>query len=126
MSFKNPSPTHAELNLEYSDSEPGVKLTAKIPFQKRFTNPIGIYQGGMMAACLDETFGPLAYLTAGGPCITISMNVTYLSSFTEQMGHCLVNAIVLKKTKNFIFMRADVVSPSGEIVAHSESHVKIL
>ena len=126
LKFENPSPTHAELKLEYLELEPGKKMIAKVPYQKRFTNPIGLYQGGMLAASLDETFGPLSYVTAGGPCMTLSMHVTYLMAFTEKMNHCLIEAIILKKTKNFIFMRADVTSPNGELLAHAETQVKII
>jgi uncharacterized protein (TIGR00369 family) len=121
-----PPPTLAELQLEYLDIVPGQKMTAKVPFQKRFTNPVGVFQGGILSACVDEVFGPLSYLTAQGPTMTLSMNTTYLGSFKEEFGHCIIYAQVLKKTKNFIFMRADVKSPGDELIAHAESHVKVL
>jgi uncharacterized protein (TIGR00369 family) len=121
-----PPPTLEELGLEYTEIIPNIKMHAKVPFQKRFTNPVGLYQGGMLAACIDEVFGPLSYMTSNGPCITLSMNVTFLGSFTEDMGVCFIEAVILKKTKNFIFMRADVKSPDGELIAHAESHVKVL
>lgn len=115
-----------ELQLEYIDVEPGVKMTAKLPFQKRFTNPVGVYQGGFLSAGIDDVFGPLSFATAQGPTMTISMNTTYLGTFKEEYGHVMIYAEVLKKTKNFIFMRADVKSPSGELIAHAETHVKVL
>lgn len=121
-----PPPTLSELGLEYLELEPGKKMVAKVPFQKRFTNPVGLYQGGMLAACIDEVFGPLSYMTAEKACMTLSMNMTYLGAFKEEMGFCLIEAVVLKKTKNFIFMRADVKSPGGDLLAHAETHVKIL
>ena len=121
-----PPPTLKELGLEYLDVQPGQKMIAKVPFQKRFTNPVGLYQGGMLSACIDEVFGPLSYVTAAGPCITLSMNVTYLGAFKEEHGHCFIEAIILKKTKNFIFMRADVKTPDNELIAHAETHVKVL
>lgn len=121
-----PPPTLTELGLEYTEVEPGIKMTAKVPFQKRFTNPVGVYQGGMLSACVDEVFGPLSYMTAQGPTMTLSMNMTYLGAFKEDYGHCLIHAVVLKKTKNFIFLRADIKSPQGDFLAHAETHVKIL
>ena len=121
-----PPPTLEELGLEYLEMEPGKKLIAKVPFQKRFTNPVGLYQGGMLAACIDEVFGPLSYATAGSPCMTLSMNVSYLGAFKEEMVHCVIEAVVLKQTKNFIFMRADVLTLEGELLAHAETHVKVL
>jgi uncharacterized protein (TIGR00369 family) len=121
-----PPPTLAELGLEYTEIIPWEKMSAKVPFQKRFVNPVGFYQGGMLGACLDEVFGPLSYVTAGSACITLSMNLTFLGPFKEEMGFCMIEAVVLKKTKNFIFMRADVKAPNGDLIAHAETHVKVL
>jgi acyl-coenzyme A thioesterase PaaI-like protein len=87
---------------------------------------VGLYQGGFLAAALDEVFGPLSYVSSGSACMTLSLNTTYLGAFKEDMGHCMIEAKVLKKTKNFIFMRADVYSPNGDLIAHSESHVKVV
>lgn len=121
-----PPPTLSELGIEYTEIVPGEKMSAKVPFQKRFTNPVGLYQGGMLSACIDEVFGPLSYISSGSACMTLSMNVTFLGSFKEEMGFCIIEAVVLKKTKNFIFMRADVTSPDGNLLAHSEAHVKVV
>lgn len=118
-------PPHSmlELKLEYLEVSPGQKLVAKLPFQERFTNPLGLFQGGFLAAGIDDVFGPLSFITAMGPTTTISMNVTYLKPFTKEMGHCLIEGSVLKMTKNFIFMRAKVKSPLGDLLAHAETHV---
>lgn len=121
-----PPPSMITLGHEFVEIKPGEKLVAKIPFQKKFANPVGVFQGGILTACIDDVFGPLSYMTAGAPCLTLSLNTTYLASFTEEMGHCIIEAVVIKKTKNFIFMRADVKSPTGDLLAHAETHVKVL
>ena len=121
-----PPPSLIELAIEYLEVIPGKMIKGKVPFQKRFSNPIKTYQGGFLSAAMDDHFGPLSYITAGRPCTTLSLNVTYLKAFTEKMGFCLIHAEVLQKTKSFIFMRATVLSPEGDIIAHGESHVAIL
>ena len=121
-----PPPTLKELGLRYIEIVDGQKIVATVPFQKKFTNPLGLYQGGILSACVDEVFGPLSYLSAKGPCVTLSMNMTFLSSFKEEMSQCVIEAVVLKQTKNFIFLRGEVRTKEGELIAHSESHVKIL
>ena len=121
-----PPPSQLELQIEYLEVVPGKKIRGKVPFQKRFTNPIKTYQGGILSAAMDDHFGPLSYVTAEKPCTTLSLNVTFLKAFTEKMGHCIVEAEVLKTSKFFIFMRATVYSPDGDILAHGESHVAIL
>jgi len=121
-----PPPSQLELQIEYLEVIPGKKIKGRVPFQKRFTNPIKTYQGGFLTAAMDDHFGPLSYITAEKPCTTLSLNTTFLKAFTESMGYCIVEAEVLQKTKSFIFMRATLTSPDGDILAHGESHVAIL
>jgi acyl-coenzyme A thioesterase PaaI-like protein len=121
-----PPPSQIELKMEYLEVTPGKKIRAKVPFQQRFTNPIKTFQGGILAAVLDDCFGPLSYVTAERPCTTLSLNTTFLKPFTDKMGHCFVEVEVLQKTKSFIFMRGVVLSPEGDMLAHAESHVAIL
>lgn len=121
-----PPPSQLELQIEYLEVNPGKSLKGKVLFQKRFTNPIKTYQGGFLGAALDDHFGPLSYITAERPCTTLSLNVTFLRPFLEKMAYCLIEAEVLQKTKSFIFMRAVVLSPEGDLLAHAESHVAIL
>ena len=115
-----------ELQIEYLEAVPGKSIKGKVPFQKRFSNPIRTYQGGILSAAIDDHFGPLSYITAGRPCTTLSLNTTFLRPFTEKMGFCTVEAEVLQKTKSFIFMRATVHSPEGILIAHADSHVAIV
>ena len=121
-----PPASMLELQIEYLEATPGKNIKGKVPFQKRFTNPIRTFQGGILSAVLDDHFGPLSYITAERPCTTLSLNTTFLKPFTEKMGFCLIEAEVLQKTKSFIFMRATVHSPDGVLLAHAESHVAVL
>jgi uncharacterized protein (TIGR00369 family) len=126
MNVQLPPPSMLELGLEYLEIKPGVSMKAKFPFQKRFTNPAGILQGGFLVAAMDDVLGPLTYVTSGTICLTLSLNTTFLKAFSEKMGFCLIEAFVLQKTKSFIFLRAEVRTPDGELLAHAESHVSIL
>lgn len=121
-----PPPTLAELGLEYLEIAPGEKMVARVPFQKRFTNPVGVFQGGVLGACIDEVFGPLSYLSSGTPGMTLSMNVTFTGTFKEEMGVCFITARVLKQTKNFIFMDAEVRTSDGQLLAQAVTHMKVL
>lgn len=121
-----PPPSMLELQIEYLEAIPGKLIKGKVPFQKRFSNPIRTYQGGLLSAAMDDHFGPLSYITAQGPCTTLSLNTTFLKPFTEKMLYCIIEAEVLQKTKSFIFMRATVKSPEGILIAHGDSHVAIL
>lgn len=120
-----PPPSNAELQIEYLEIEPGKRMVGRIPFQSKFTNPAGTFQGGFLGAGLDEVFGPLSYITSGVACMTLSLNLTFLKAFTSNMSHVVISAEVLKKTNNFIFMRGEVRSPDGDIICIGESHVSI-
>ena len=124
--FLFPPPSNETLQVEYTVIEPGKKMEAKFPYQKRFSNPVGLYQGGFLSAAIDEVLGPLSYISAGVPCMTLSLNVTYLKAFPESMGHVIVEGTILQKTKSLVFMRAEVRSPTGDIIAHAESHATIM
>lgn len=124
--FQFPPPSLETLQVEYTTVEPGKRIIAKFPYQKRFSNPVGLYQGGFLAAAIDEVLGPLSYITAGTPCMTLSLNVTYLKAFPESLGHVVIEGSVLQKTKSLIFLRAEVRSPTGDLIAHAESHATIM
>lgn len=124
--FYFPPPSNETLQVEYTEIDPGKKMTATFPYQKRFANPVGLYQGGFLSAAIDEVLGPLAYVTAGVPCMTLSLNVTYLRAFPEAMKQVIVTGHVLQKSKNFIFLRAEARSPEGELIAHAESHAAVM
>lgn len=118
-----PPPSMEELGIEYLSIIPGKEITARLPFKQKFTNPTGIYQGGFLSAALDEVFGPLSFITSQGPCLTLSLNVTYLKAFLPSMKECLVKATVLKESKQFIFMKGEITTLNGELMALAESHV---
>lgn len=118
-----PPPSMEELGIEYLSIVPGKEIKAKIPFKKKFTNPTGLYQGGFLSAALDEVFGPLAFVTHQGPCLTLSLNVTFLKAFQESMKECYLVAQIIKETRQFIFMKAEVTTADGDILAFAESHV---
>ena len=121
-----PPPSLEELAIEYLEINPGKSIKGKVPFQAKFKNPMGTYQGGFLAAAVDDHFGPLSYMSAERPCTTLSLNMTFLKPFVEKMGHCFIEAEVLQKTKSFIFMRAVIFNDQGDKLAHAESHVAIL
>lgn len=120
-----PPPSNDELQIEYLEIAPGKKMVAKIPFQHKFTNPAGTYQGGFLSAAMDEVFGPLAYITVNTFCMTLSLNLTYLKAFTSNIPHVIITAEVLKKTNNFVFMRGEVRTPEGDLICIGESHVAV-
>lgn len=121
-----PPPTLVELGATFVEYVEKKSLTIEVPFQARFTNPVGSYQGGMLAAALDEAFGPLSYMTAELPCVTLEMSLTYMKALVEKDAPMKIRAEVLKKTSQFIFMRAEVRNRNGDLLVVAQSHSTIV
>ena len=53
-------------------------MIVSLPVEEHQTNPVGVMQGGFIAAAFDNTFGPLSYLVAKRPMTTIDMSIQYI------------------------------------------------
>lgn len=120
ISLAIPPPTFKELGIELIDYQKGKSLKAKFPFQARFTNPMGIVQGGFISAAIDDVYGPLAYLCFEGPCVSLSMQTQYMRPFSSREGDLVVEAKVVKLTRQVLFLEATAVSTANnKLVATS-------
>lgn len=108
-------------SLKMTDGET-VSLSLEIPFRKEFTNPAGFYQGGMLAAALDEALGPLCVLASRKLCPSLDLQLTFLRSFREKDGKLLIKGELLQRSTQFLFLRAEGRNPQGEIVVTAHSH----
>ncbi len=53
-------------------------LVVRIPVRERSFNPTGVMQGGYLAAGFDNTMGPLSYLAARKPCMTLDLHIQFI------------------------------------------------
>ncbi len=77
--------------LEY-DPERGV-LTNRFPVLEKYLNPYGAMQGGMVAAAVDNTLGPLSMLVAS-PNVTRKLELKYSNPITIS-GLVVVELLIL-------------------------------
>lgn len=102
-------------------------LTFRAAFQTQssFRNPGGIIQGGMLAAMLDDTFGPLCIKASNFTQVplTLDMNTTYLSPGLEGRYEC--EARIIRRGKSIVFVEGELFGPNGELVARSTSTLKM-
>lgn len=112
-----PPPSMQELKPHFISLEEGKSLAAEFPFQRRFSNPLGIYQGGFLAAAFDEVFGPLSYSVAKVPCATINFSLNYIRPFQSTDRMMVIAAEVTNLSKNFIVMKAEARNQQGKILA---------
>ena len=87
-----------------SENEYEFKATIK----KNHLNRAGITHGGFIAALVDSGVGTAAHRsTNGGPCVTISLELKFISSV--KLGQELIGlAKVQKKTKSLVFLTCEL------------------
>ncbi len=126
MGLKLPPPVFQEMAGEFiAFDEEAKSLTVRFPVEARFQNPLGLMQGGMIVAAIDNTFGPLSYLVAP-PSVTTQLNTSFIQSVPPDTEYIEVTARVDEHTRRFLFLSAKVHNPSEEILALAQASFMIL
>jgi acyl-coenzyme A thioesterase PaaI-like protein len=119
--FTFPPPIFAVMRGEFVDLDLDAgMLTTRFPVRERYLNPYGTMQGGMIAAAVDNTLGPLSMLIAP-PNVTRRLEMTYSRPVTLDMGHIVVNAELLERKDRWLFFRAEVRSQEGLRLVRSKA-----
>ncbi len=95
-------------------------LTVQFPVLESYLNPYGTVQGGMVAAAIDNTLGPLSLLLAP-PNVTRRLEITYSRPVTLDMGHITVDAKLLERQDRWLFFQATVRGPEGRRLARAKA-----
>ena len=116
-----PPPVFVTMKGEYIkfDQENGV-LKTQFPVQNQFLNPFRSLQGGIVAAAVDNTFGPLSMLVAP-PSVTRRIEMKYSRPVTPDLGYITVEAKFVKHDHRMLTFRADVRDPSGNLLARAKA-----
>ncbi|MGA2432288.1 MAG: PaaI family thioesterase [Acidimicrobiales bacterium] len=103
-------------------SVPGVTVWI-MRVDERFLNPVGIVQGGFLAAMLDSAMGASALTSAGERKVSVAnteMKVSFLR--VASPGDVLTcTATVLKPGSVISFVEAKIVNAKGQLVATASS-----
>ena len=104
-----------------SENEYQFKATIK----ENHLNTAGITHGGFIAAFVDAGAGTAAHrVTDGNPCVTISLELKFISSV--HLGQELVGKTkIQKKTKSMVFLTCELIA-ENKIVATASGIWKIL
>jgi len=101
------------------DAEAGT-LTTHFPVLDHYLNPYGSMQGGMVAAAIDNTLGPLSMLVAP-PNVTRRLEIKYSRAVTADLGHVLVEARFLERDGRWLHFKADVRDEGGALLARARA-----
>jgi acyl-coenzyme A thioesterase PaaI-like protein len=119
--FLVPPPVFTELQGEFIDFdlEQG-KLRARFPVEERFLNPYGVLQGGMIAAAIDNTLGPLSMLIAP-PNLTRSLELKYSRPSKIPDRYIVVETWLTKREGRRLFFKAAARNPEGELIVRAQA-----
>lgn len=116
-----PPPTFQLLGAELLEAAKGRAKVRFVPGHDT-TNPAGLVQGGILAACLDDVMGPAVFsLGRDGFFVTVSMTVSFLGK--AEPGRALVaEATVVRAGRRHLFVEARLVRESdGAEVARASA-----
>jgi uncharacterized protein (TIGR00369 family) len=91
----------------------------------QFLNPIGVIQGGLLAAMLDDTLGPalVATLGPGQFAPTVDLHVQFLRP--AHPGRLTGRGRVVRRGKDIAFMAGELLDNSGQLVAAATATAQI-
>jgi acyl-coenzyme A thioesterase PaaI-like protein len=100
-------------------------LTTRFPVLEAHLNPYGSMQGGMVAAAVDNTLGPLSMLVAP-PNVTRRLQMKYSRPVTPDLQHITVQGKLLERKGRWLKFSADVRDPEGLLMARARADHWIL
>lgn len=94
------------------DTEQSI-LSVRFPVLETWLNPYGIMQGGMVAAAIDNTIGPLSALVASAN-VTRHMELKFSRSVTLETEFIIVAAQLIERDGHWLTFKADARDPHGK------------
>jgi acyl-coenzyme A thioesterase PaaI-like protein len=119
--FLIPPPVFGTMQGEFLafDLDAG-SLTTRFPVLEEYLNPYGAMQGGMVAAAVDNTFGPLSLLVAP-PNVTRRLEMKYSRPVTTDLESITVTARFQGRQGKQLTFSAEVRDPQGVLLARARA-----
>jgi len=125
MQLELPPPCFHDMQGEFLRYSSRKAILVSFPVLAKQLNPIGVMQGGYIAAAFDNTLGPLSYLAAQKPAVTLDMTQTYLrAARLDEKLYC--EAEVITRGLKTLYMTASLVDTRGKLVATAQTQILIL
>ena len=95
-------------------------LTTRFPVLDEFRNPYGSMQGGMVAAAVDNTIGPLSMLVAP-PNVTRRLEMKYSRPVTSEFEYITVKGRLVGRKGSQLTFNAEVRDLQGALLARARA-----
>ena len=97
------------------------RIKTRFPILVEYQNPYHTMQGGMVAAAVDNTLGPLSMLVAP-PNVTRRLEMKYSHPITIDLEYIIVEGVLLERDGRRLTFRADVRDLEGTLLARGKSY----
>ena len=125
--FAKPPPAAQLLGWRFIELDRATS-TLRCSFQatEGFLNPAGVIQGGILAAMLDETMGPVTAAVSGDEIFaqTLEIKVSFLGA--AYPGEILGEGRVLKRGRDIIFLEGRLTDSAGKVLAVATATARAL
>jgi acyl-coenzyme A thioesterase PaaI-like protein len=116
-----PPPVFLAMQGEFSAYDPeNNTLIVRFPVLENWLNPYGIMQGGMVAAAIDNTIGPMSVLVAP-PNVTRHMELKYSRAVSPEAGFIIVTAGLIEHNGRWLTFKAEVRDPQGQRLVRAKA-----
>ena len=124
--YRVPPPVFIAMQGEFVAFDPEAReLKTRFPVLEQHLNPYGSMQGGIVAAAIDNTLGPLSLLLAP-PNVTRRLQIKYSRPATPDLGHIIVVGRLLDRQGQRLNFSAEVRDPAGLLLASAQGDHWIL
>jgi uncharacterized protein (TIGR00369 family) len=113
------------MKAEFVSYESRQSLTVAMPVLEESLNPLRTMQGGFLAAAFDNAFGPLSYLAARAPCVTLNLNTQFIRA-VEPGDRLTVHAKVISRGSRVLQMAAEAFNSRNKLVALATAGATVL
>lgn len=116
-----PPPVFIAMQGEFLAFDPkGGTLVTRFPVLREHLNPYGTMQGGMVAAAVDNTLGPLSMLLAP-PNVTRRLQMKYSRPITPDLETIQVKGRLLERKGQRLTLSAEVRDQAGLLLARARA-----
>ena len=112
------------LQLSFSFNEETNQVISKVTFDKEYQGWSGVVHGGLVATVLDEIMVKTAEFK-DLKCVTVEISVKYKKPALVGVKYNL-NSEILSINKKLVYVRSEMISGMGEIIASAEGKLFIV
>ncbi len=121
-----PPPAAQLLGFELLAVDPDAG-TIEVAFRAtdQMRNPVGVIQGGMLAAMLDDTLGPALVATLGDGefAPTTDLHVQFLRP--ARVGRVVGRGRVVRQGRDIAFLAGELIDEAGDVVAAAVATARV-